>query len=49
MTDKIGQDVRIAQQNELGPAPQLVVLFAGQAGLVPADEIQTVIDQLLEQ
>jgi protein-disulfide isomerase len=46
--EKVQQDVAIAQQNELGPAPQFVVFFGEQAGVVPLAELRDVIDQLLQ-
>lgn len=47
--DKVQQDVAIAERNQLEPAPQFVVFQEGQASLVPLDELQTVIEELLAQ
>jgi protein-disulfide isomerase len=47
--DKVQQDIAIAQRNELQPAPQFVVFYEGQGGVVPLEELQKVIDQLLAQ
>jgi protein-disulfide isomerase len=47
--DKVNLDVSIALRNQLQPAPQFVVLAAGQASIVPLDEIRAVVDGFLEQ
>jgi protein-disulfide isomerase len=47
--EKVQQDVSVAQQNELGPAPQLVVFFGDQAGVIALDDLWDVIDELLQQ
>jgi protein-disulfide isomerase len=47
--EKVQQDVTIAQQNELGPAPQLVVFFGDQAGVIAVPDLWDVIDELLQQ
>jgi len=45
--EKVEQDVLIAQRNQLQPAPQFVVFYGGQAGIVPLDELRSVLDDLL--
>jgi protein-disulfide isomerase len=47
--EKVDQDVLIAQRNQLQPAPQFVIFYAGQAGIVPLDELRSVLDQLLAE
>lgn len=47
--EKVDQDVLLAQRNQLEPAPQFVIFYAGQAGIVPLDELRSVLDQLLAQ
>jgi protein-disulfide isomerase len=47
--DKVNLDVSIALRNQLAPAPQFVVIAAGQANIVPFDELQDAIDGFLEQ
>jgi protein-disulfide isomerase len=47
-TEKVQQDVSIAQQNELQPAPQFVVFFGDQAGIVPLADLWDTIEQLLQ-
>jgi protein-disulfide isomerase len=47
--DKANLDVSIALRNQLPPAPQFVVIAAGQANIVPLDELQDTIDGYLEQ
>jgi protein-disulfide isomerase len=47
--EKVDQDILIAQRNQLQPAPQFVIFYAGQAGIVPLDELRSVLDELLAQ
>ncbi len=46
--EKVQQDVAIAQQNELQPAPQFVVFFGDQAGIVPLADLWDTIEQFLQ-
>ncbi len=46
---KVAQDVAIAVRNQLGPAPQFVVFFQDQAGIVDLENLLAVFEQLLQQ
>jgi protein-disulfide isomerase len=48
-TDKVMQDIAIAQRNQLPPAPQFVILIGEQGSVVPLDQLQEAIEQLLGQ
>jgi protein-disulfide isomerase len=47
--DKVAQDVAIATRNQLGPAPQFVVFFGDQAGIVDLENLLDVFQQLLQE
>jgi len=49
MEEKIMQDFAIAQQNQLGLAPQFVILTGEQGGIVPLDQLQEAIEELLAE
>jgi protein-disulfide isomerase len=46
---KVAQDVAIAVRNQLGSAPQFVVFFQDQAGIVDLEDLLDVFEQLLQQ
>ncbi len=45
----IGEDVEIAQWNQLSPAPQFVLLQGEQGSIVPSQDLVAALDQLLAQ
>jgi protein-disulfide isomerase len=47
--EKISQDVAIAQNNGLPAAPQFVVLQGVQGSIIPLEDLQQAIDELLTQ
>jgi protein-disulfide isomerase len=49
MADKVILDISIAQQNQLSPAPQFVILIGEQGAIVPLDQLQEAIEQFLAQ
>jgi len=48
-SDKVEQDFTIAQQNQFLSAPQFFIFAEQGSGNVPADQLQEVIEELLEQ
>ena len=47
--DKVEQDFTITQENQFPAAPQFFIIMGSQAGNVPVDQLQEVIEELLEQ